>query len=53
MRRGKFEEGEAVLRMKGDLSSPMPCMWDLVAYRIKYTVILVGFFLLEAGMLKR
>ena len=36
MRRGKFEEGAATLRMKGDLSHPNPQMWDLVAYRIKY-----------------
>ena len=36
MRAGKFKEGEATLRMKMDLDSPNPCMWDLVAYRIKY-----------------
>lgn len=36
MRAGKFKEGEATLRMKMDLSSPNPCMWDQVAYRIKY-----------------
>lgn len=36
MRAGKFKEGEATLRMKMDLESPNPCMWDLVAYRIKY-----------------
>ena len=36
MRRGRFEEGAATLRMKGDLSHPNPQMWDLVAYRIKY-----------------
>lgn len=36
MRFGKFKEGEAVLRMKMDLNSTNPCMWDLVAYRIKY-----------------
>eukprot|EP01100_Stratorugosa_tubuloviscum_P004175 TRINITY_DN2038_c2_g2_i1.p1 TRINITY_DN2038_c2_g2~~TRINITY_DN2038_c2_g2_i1.p1 ORF type:complete len:767 (-),score=360.06 TRINITY_DN2038_c2_g2_i1:48-2306(-) len=36
MRDGKFKEGEAVLRMKGNMSSPNPCMRDLVAYRIKY-----------------
>jgi glutaminyl-tRNA synthetase len=23
--------------MKGDLSSPNPCMWDMVAYRVKFT----------------
>ena len=36
MRKGKFDEGAATLRMKGDLSHPNPQMWDLVAYRIKY-----------------
>jgi len=36
MKKGKFAEGEAVLRMKGDMSSPNPNMRDLVAYRIKY-----------------
>ena len=36
MRCGRFEEGAATLRMKGDLSHPNPQMWDLVAYRIKY-----------------
>jgi len=36
MRKGKFEEGKAVLRMKGDMKHPNPCMRDLVAYRIKY-----------------
>lgn len=36
MRKGKFEEGKATLRMKGNLASPNPQMWDVVAYRIKY-----------------
>lgn len=37
MRKGKFEEGKATLRMKGDLNSPNPQMnGDIVAYRIKY-----------------
>ena len=36
MRKGKFDEGAATLRMKGDLNHPNPQMWDLVAYRIKY-----------------
>lgn len=36
MRKGKFAEGAAVLRMKGDMASPNPNMRDLVAYRIKY-----------------
>lgn len=37
MKKGKFAEGECTLRMKGDYKHVMPCMWDLVAYRIKYT----------------
>lgn len=36
MRKGKYEEGGATLRMKGDLASSNPQMWDLVAYRIMY-----------------
>eukprot|EP00808_Paulinella_micropora_P025932 g24786.t1 len=36
MRKGKFPEGGATLRMKGDLNHPNPNMWDIVAYRIKY-----------------
>ena len=36
MRKGKFAEGEATLRMKGDYKHDMPCMRDLVAYRIQY-----------------
>ena len=36
MRKGKFDEGAATLRRRGDLSHPNPQMWDLVAYRIKY-----------------
>jgi len=36
MRKGKFAEGEATLRMKQDLTSNNPCMWDHVAYRIRY-----------------
>ncbi|MES1918042.1 hypothetical protein MHBO_000069 [Bonamia ostreae] len=34
MRDGKFEPGEATLRMKGDLEHPNPNMWDHIAYRI-------------------
>ncbi|AAS54749.1 AGR259Cp [Eremothecium gossypii ATCC 10895] len=34
MRDGKYAPGEAILRMKQDLSSPSPQMWDLVAYRV-------------------
>jgi hypothetical protein len=36
MRKGKFAEGKATLRMKGDMNAANPQMWDLVAYRIKY-----------------
>lgn len=36
MRQGRFKEGEATLRMKMDMTSPNPCMRDLVAYRIKF-----------------
>ncbi len=36
MKIGLYNEGECTLRMKGDLKSPNPNMWDLVAYRIKY-----------------
>eukprot|EP00871_Galdieria_phlegrea_P005143 jgi/Galph1/562/GphlegSOOS_G5403.1 len=36
MKYGKFEEGEATLRMKIDMQSPNPCMQDPIAYRIKY-----------------
>lgn len=36
MRQGRFDEGEATLRMKGDLYHSNPQMWDIVAYRIKY-----------------
>lgn len=36
MRVGLYAEGAASLRMKMDLASPNPNMWDHVAYRIKY-----------------
>ncbi|TDH69214.1 hypothetical protein CCR75_008111 [Bremia lactucae] len=36
MRIGLYGEGEACLRMKMDLTSPNPNMWDHVAYRIKF-----------------
>ena len=36
MRRGKYAANEATLRMKMDMLSPNPNMWDQVAYRIKY-----------------
>lgn len=34
MKDGFYEVGKATLRMKQDLSSPSPQMWDLVAYRV-------------------
>lgn len=34
MRDGKYEEGQATLRMKMDMGSDNPNMWDLVAYRV-------------------
>lgn len=34
MRDGHYKPGEAILRMKQDLSSPSPQMWDLIAYRV-------------------
>ncbi len=37
MRKGKFEENQATLRMRGDLSHPNPNMWDTVFYRIRYS----------------
>ncbi|CAH0486624.1 unnamed protein product [Peronospora farinosa] len=36
MRLGLYGEGEACLRMKMDLGSPNPNMWDHVAYRIRF-----------------
>ena len=36
MRKGKYGANEATLRMKMDMNSPNPNMWDQVAYRIKY-----------------
>ena len=37
MRKGKYGASEATLRMKMDMFSTNPNMWDQVAYRIKYT----------------
>jgi len=37
MRAGCFKEGQYTLRLKMDFESPNPNMYDLVAYRIKYT----------------
>ena len=36
MREGEFKEGDVTLRMKGDLFSTNPNMWDLMAYRISH-----------------
>lgn len=35
MRRGMIEEGKTTLRMKQDMQSDNPNMYDLIAYRIK------------------
>jgi glutaminyl-tRNA synthetase len=37
MRKGLYKENECTLRMRGDLSSPNPNLWDAVFYRIRYT----------------
>lgn len=37
MKLGLFQEGQYTLRLKMDMTSPNPNMYDLVAYRIKYT----------------
>ena len=37
MKLGCYEEGQYTLRLKMDFDNPNPNMWDLVAYRIKYT----------------
>lgn len=37
MKSGEYEEGQAILRLKQDMQSGNPCMWDLVAYRIDKT----------------
>lgn len=34
MKNGHYQPGEAILRMKQDLTSPNPQMWDLIAYRV-------------------
>lgn len=34
MKEGHYKPGEATLRMKQDLTSPNPQMWDLIAYRV-------------------
>eukprot|EP00797_Seminavis_robusta_P035729 Sro890_g216790.1 Glutamine--tRNA ligase (268) ;mRNA; f:41358-42247 len=37
MKKGAYDEGTWTLRLKMDFESPNPNMYDLVAYRIKYT----------------
>lgn len=37
MKNGEYQEGKAILRLKQDINSGNPCMWDLVAYRVLYT----------------
>lgn len=37
MRKGEYEEGKATLRLKQDMQSGNPFMWDLVAYRVLLT----------------
>ena len=37
MKNGEYKEGEATLRLKMDMNSSNPCLWDLVAYRVMYT----------------
>lgn len=37
MKNGEYEEGTVTLRLKQDMKSGNPCMWDLVAYRIDKT----------------
>ncbi|KAI9017249.1 tRNA synthetases class I, catalytic domain-containing protein [Gaertneriomyces semiglobifer] len=37
MKRGDYNEGEAILRMKMDMQNPNPQFWDLVAYRVLKT----------------
>ncbi|GBG34893.1 Glutamine--tRNA ligase [Hondaea fermentalgiana] len=36
MREGRFGEGEATLRLKGDFMSKNPNMWDHMAYRVMF-----------------
>ncbi|KAL7747659.1 Glutaminyl-tRNA synthetase [Sorochytrium milnesiophthora] len=37
MKQGRYQEGQAILRMKMDMQSGNPQFWDLAAYRIKFT----------------
>ncbi|EIM88595.1 glutamine-tRNA ligase [Stereum hirsutum FP-91666 SS1] len=37
MKTGKYQPGEAILRMKQDLEDGNPQMWDLIAYRVLLT----------------
>ncbi|CAM9662950.1 unnamed protein product, partial [Ectocarpus sp. 8 AP-2014] len=36
MRTGQMDEGSTTLRLKMDMTSPNPNMWDQVAYRVRY-----------------
>lgn len=36
MKNGEYPEKQAVLRMKMNLSSGNPYMWDTIAYRVKF-----------------
>ena len=36
MKKGKYAASDATLRLKMDMLSPNPNLWDQVAYRIKY-----------------
>ncbi|SCV69645.1 BQ2448_1039 [Microbotryum intermedium] len=37
MKNGKYKPGEMTLRMKQDMTSPNPTMWDIIAYRVLLT----------------
>lgn len=47
MKRGMIEEGKATLRMKQDMQSDNPNMYDLIAYRIKASIPGITFFVPE------
>lgn len=34
MRAGRYKPGEMILRMKQDMESSNPTMWDIIAYRV-------------------
>lgn len=37
MRKGYYAEGEATLRLKMDITHDNPNLWDIIAYRIRFT----------------